>query len=275
MIPPYASRDMTNSVSILRFQRAALAVACAGLWMGGVLAQEAGAESVEVRELRAALQVAQDQAEAARKRADEAESQRRALVESLAEAVRVSEEQTAAARETELKLQALGVDLVTREENSLEQRLLKAVRDLDIAQQELDRRSGAIRRLAESFLTTLKAAPQLDKKVRAEAEASLAAANAALAPVAEAVSDPADLAQAQVVSIDAGIGLVVFDAGRRSGLRVGTPVAVLRGDRPLYSALVVDVRDTIAGAVLQDRLADAGEVEVGDGIRLLPEQNAL
>jgi hypothetical protein len=56
---------------------------------------------------------------------------------------------------------------------------------------------------------------------------------------------------------------------------VGTPVAVLRGERTLYSALVVDVRDTITGAVLQERLGDSGDVEVGDGIRLLPENNPL
>jgi hypothetical protein len=71
------------------------------------------------------------------------------------------------------------------------------------------------------------------------------------------------------------LGLIVFDAGRQSGLRVGTPVTVLRGDRPLYSALIVDVRDSLSGAVLQDRMADAGDVEIGDGIRLLPEQNTL
>jgi len=77
------------------------------------------------------------------------------------------------------------------------------------------------------------------------------------------------------VSIDSSIGLVVFDAGRASGLRVGTPVTVQRGERPLYSALVVDVRDSIAGAVLQDRFADSGDVEIGDGIRLLPEKKPL
>jgi hypothetical protein len=267
---------MTLRPSIQRLVRAALAVAVAGAWLGGSAgAQEAKEETVEVRELRAALKVAQDQAAAERKRADEAEAQRKALVQSLAEAVRVSEEQTAASRETELKLQALGVDLISRDGNSLEQRLLKSVRDLDIAQQEIERQSNAIRRLSESCLKVLKAAPSLDAKVRAEAESTLAAANAALAPLAKPKDGPADLSGARVVSVDSSIGLVVFDAGRPTGLRVGTPVTVLRGERPLYSALVVDVRDAIAGAVLQDRLGDSGDVEVGDGIRLLPEQNPL
>ncbi len=187
---------------------------------------------MEVRELRAALKVAQDQAAAERKRADEAEAQRKALVQSLAEAVRVSEEQTAASRETELKLQALGVDLISRDGNSLEQRLLKSVRDLDIAQQEIERQSNAIRRLSESCLKVLKAAPSLDAKVRAEAESTLAAANAALAPLAKPKDGPADLSGARVVSVDSSIGLVVFDAGRPTGLRVGTPVTVSVANAP-------------------------------------------
>jgi hypothetical protein len=220
-------------------------VAIAGACLvGSVGAQEVKEETVEVRELRAALKVAREQVELGRMQAEETEAQRKALVESLAEAVRVSEEQTAASRETELRLQALGVDLISRDGNSLEQRLLKAVRDLDIAQQEIERQSSALRRLGESCLKVLNSAPSLDAKVR-------------------------------VVSIDRSIGLVVFDAGQSAGLRVGTPVAVLRGERTLYSALVVDVRDTITGAVLQERLGDSGDVEVGDGIRLLPENNPL
>ena len=262
--------------SIQRLVRPALAVAIAGACLvGSVGAQEVKEETVEVRELRAALKVAREQVELGRMQAEETEAQRKALVESLAEAVRVSEEQTAASRETELRLQALGVDLISRDGNSLEQRLLKAVRDLDIAQQEIERQSSALRRLGESCLKVLNSAPSLDAKVRAEAEASLAASNAALAPLAKAKDDSAGLDGARVVSIDRSIGLVVFDAGQSAGLRVGTPVAVLRGERTLYSALVVDVRDTITGAVLQERLGDSGDVEVGDGIRLLPENNPL
>lgn len=257
-----------------RLRRPALAVAAVALWTGAV-AQDKAVEAVEIQELRVALRMAQDQHEAEKGRADTLESQRQALVESLAEAVRVSEEQTAAARETELKLQALGVDLLNRDENSLEQRLLKAVRDLDISQQEKERQSVALRRIAETCLKLLEGAPGIDAKTRAEAEASLAAANQALAPADQPTDGPVDLSKSRVVSIDEGIGLVVFDAGRKSGLRVGTPVAVLRGERALFSALVVDVRDSISGAVLQDRLAESGEVEVGDGLRLLPEQNPL
>jgi hypothetical protein len=257
--------------------RPALAAAVASMCLfvsGRGQAQDAVA-AVEVKELRAALSVAQEQAEGFRERAETAEAQRRALVESLAEAVRVSEEQMILARDTELKLQALGVDLIARDENALEQRLLKAVRDLDIAQQEIERRGAAVRGLSESLLTVLKSSDAVSQADRSRAESALAAANEALAGSASAESDTPDLADARIVSIDSAIGLVVLDAGRRTGLRVGTPVALLREDRPIFSALVVDVREGISGAVLQDRLGEAAEVEIGDGVRLLPEQNPL
>ena len=254
---------------------AALGLACLlGMGRGH---GETGAEeaSVELRELRAALALAQEQAEASREAAENAEAQRRALAESLAEAVRVSEEQAALVRETELKLQALGVDLIAQDENSLEQRLLKAVRDLDIAQQQIERRDTALRRLSESLLSLLNASDGISQGDRKRAESALAAANEALAdPQAEGGGTP-ELGDARVVSLDSSVGLVVFDAGRRSGLRIGTPVALLRGERPIYSALVVDVREGLAGAVLQERMGDADEVEIGDGVRLLPEQNPL
>jgi hypothetical protein len=269
---------MILSRSVTRSLCSAFAVAVSGLLACGTLvAQDGGSgESVEVRELRAALRLSQDQFAAEQKRAGDIESQRKILVESLSEAVRVSEEQMISSRETQLKLQAFGIDLFTQDDNSLEQRLLKAVRDLDIAQQEVERQSAAIAQLSESFMKVLKSVPQLSDERRVEAEAAIAAAGAVITPkVGDVAGSGDDISRARVVSIDNGVGLVVFDAGRRSGIRVGTPVTVLRGDRPIYSAMIVDVRDSISGAVLQDRMADGGEVEVGDGIRLLPEQKTL
>jgi hypothetical protein len=271
---------MMLSRSIISPVCSALAVAVTALLVGGGMAAQDGGtgESVEVRELKAALLLSREQFAAEQRRGGEIEAQRKVLIESLSEAVRVSEEQMASSRETQLKLQAFGVDLFTKGDNSLEQRLLKAVRDLDIAQQEIERQSAAISQLSESFMKLVKSAPQLSEAQRAEAEAAIASAGKARpsrAVNSDGAADTDDLSKAKVVSIDSGVGLVVFDAGRRSGVRVGTPVTVLRGDRPIYSAMIVDVRDSISGAVLQDRMADGGEVEVGDGIRLLPEQKTL
>lgn len=258
---------MRMPASITLAFRSVLAVAVAGLCAGFVTAQDGAGESLEIRELKAALAVSQTQLA-------EAESQRKALVEGLAEAVRVSEEQMLEARETKLKLQAFGVDLFTKEENSIEQRLLKAVRDLDISQQEGARRETALHELSEAFLKYIQATSDAPEAERSAAQNAINQASAAMAAPVERVAS-GDISDSQVVSFDSGIGLVVFDAGRQEGLRVGTPIVVLRDDEPIYSAMIVDVRDSISGALLQEKVADISDVAVGDGIRLLPNQLSL
>lgn len=267
---------MRYSRHLTHMQRAAYAVVMSGVWAVGLSAQsEPSVESIEVKELKAALELSQHQLAVEQKRSADLETQRKTLVESLSEAVRVSEEQMVSARETELKLQAFGVDLFTRDDSSIEQRLLKAVRDLDIAQQEIERRTSAILQLSEAFLKVLNASPGLADKDKAEAEAAIAAANEALSAAPAEGEEVADVSKSRVISVDSSVGLIVVNAGRRSGIRVGTPIAVLRGEKPVYSAMVVDVRDSISGAVLQDRMVAEGDVEVGDGIRLLPVQRNL
>ena len=249
----------------------AVAVAFAGLCFDVVVAQGA---SVKEQELKAALAVSQQKNATLQEQLEKAELQRKDLVKALAEAVKSSEQQVAASREMQLKLQAFGVDLFTKEEGSLEQRLLKAVRDLDISQQELERRTKQLHTLSESFLKYVQATPKAAEGDRAAAMASIEAAGKALKDIADA-EPVADVADSQIVSIDQEIGLIVFDAGREAGVRVGTPIAVLRGERPICTAMIVDVRDAISGAVLQDRLDPSENVSVGDGIQLLPNQPNL
>ncbi|MEM7697880.1 MAG: hypothetical protein AAF236_05690, partial [Verrucomicrobiota bacterium] len=138
-------------------------------------------ESTSEKELRVALSLARQENERLRLEALRSEAQRKELAKSLAEAVRVSEEQLLANRETQLQLQAFGVDLLTRDENSLEQRLLKAVRDLDIAQQQIDQQSGAVHQLSEVLLETITAHSEISSEQKAKALAAIETANGALA----------------------------------------------------------------------------------------------
>jgi len=234
-------------------------------------AQSGGSDDIQVKELKAALSLAQERNRALREQLERSEAQRKALAEKLAEAVRISEEQMAQSREIEKKLQAFGVDLFTRDEQSLEQRLLRSVRDLDIAEKELERRKDQIRKLSESYLEFINATPGVDSDLKGRAMAAIDEAGDALSPIASGeVAE--DVSDSRVVSLDPEIGLVVFNAGHATGLRVGTPVSILRKDTPIFSALVVDVRESISGAVLQDRLSEGVEVAVGDGVRLLPNE---
>ncbi|HRX56607.1 MAG TPA: hypothetical protein P5016_18980, partial [Verrucomicrobiales bacterium] len=76
------------------------------------------------------------------------------------------------------------------------------------------------------------------------------------------------ISQGRVVSVDPKIGLVVLNLGQTSGMRVGMPLAVYREDRAVGSILVVDVRDSIAGALVRERSQSGEDVKVGDRVEL-------
>ena len=68
-------------------------------------------------------------------------------------------------------------------------------------------------------------------------------------------------------------GLIILNIGKKSGVRVGMPLRILRADQLIGSALVVDVRESITGAVLQKIAAEGEDVKVGD--RIEPEAQQL
>lgn len=221
--------------------------------------------SPEVIELREGLKVSQQQVAAL-------QQQNEALKQSVAEATRVSEEQLLKATQLQEKLEALGVDLLAPGRDNLEQRLLKAVRDLDIMRQESERQRKAVHQLSEAFLKYLAATEKAPQKDREEASRAITAAGDSLRDLSPREDLALPLERSQVVSFDDKLGLVVVNAGRKSGVRVGTPIMVDRADRPIYTALIVDVREAISGALLQEDLAKAGPVKVGDQVRPLATQ---
>lgn len=55
----------------------------------------------------------------------------------------------------------------------------------------------------------------------------------------------------KILEINEELGIAVLKAGRRQGMRPGLQFAVMRGDRAVAMLRVIDVRETIAGAVLE------------------------
>ncbi len=234
----------------------------AGVCLGPRVGRSQGEESPEVLELRAALEMT-------RARLAESEQKRQQLIESLAESVRVSEEKAFAAQQMQEKMEAFGVDLFRSSEDSLEQRLLKAVRDLDIARQESERQRRSLHDLSEAFLRYLAATPDAAALERDAAELAISKASQSLSDLVENEAPARRLENSRVVSVNPEIGLVVLDAGRKGGVRVGTPVTVNRDENPIFTALVVDVRESVSGALLQERVGEVGQARVGDRVRPL------
>jgi hypothetical protein len=69
----------------------------------------------------------------------------------------------------------------------------------------------------------------------------------------------------QVVDVNRGLGLVVFDAGRAGGQKKNDLVFVMRGRDAVARARVVDVREHITGAQIEEVLQSGGP-ERGDRV---------
>ena len=239
-------------------------------------------DSLEVRELKTAVAVLKKQLEVERERnagrppapGEENDLQKQALAESLAESNRVAEKLRTDYEELLLRMASLGVDLLKPDPKSLEQRLLKAVRERDLAEQEKEKLAGQLLRLSEVAGNFSRSAISGDENLRGFLEEQVEQASRVLGlTTAAPVRDNAlSLSEGQVVSVDPEIGLIVLNVGRESGVRIGMPFQILRADRPVGTALVVDARDTVSGAVLQSLVAAGDDAKVGDRIKPQTQQ---
>ena len=138
----------------------------------------------------------------------------------------------------------------------LEQRLLKAVSDLELARAETRRLSDQLLALAETSLRYSKSAVSTEPAARLELETQLRSTNENLAvlaaPAPQAQPNAAALLGGSVVAIKDDLALLVLNIGRLHGVRPGMPVKIVRDDRILARALVVDVRERVCGALLSD-----------------------
>jgi hypothetical protein len=76
------------------------------------------------------------------------------------------------------------------------------------------------------------------------------------------------LTDASVVEVKPEFALVVANIGRDAGVRVGMPFQVWRGNRRVGEVRVIDVRDRISGAVIQNLVSEEDSIKTGDRLRV-------
>ena len=84
----------------------------------------------------------------------------------------------------------------------------------------------------------------------------------------EAQAVDATISDAAAVSVADDLALVVMNIGAKQGVKIGMPFQVIRGDHIVGSVRVVDVRDKIAGAVIQNLTSDKDRIKVGDRLKV-------
>lgn len=219
----------------------------------------AGTLSSEMEELRRQLAVQRESM--------------KALMDSLAASNAEAELFRRKYSELQLRMEALGLSAASKDKSKLEQRLLSAVSDLQLTQAERDEYRDQMLRLSEAMLNLLKSSTGGDAKARMELEAQLRSTNGLVAKAAEPVQAPGTLMDGNVISLKDEWSLVVGNLGEKQGVKIGMPLRVVRDDRVIATLRVVDVRQKICGAVVQEVGSSKEKIKVGDRLQADARQN--
>ena len=228
--------------------------------------------NIEFSEAKMTLQSVTEENSAMRAKLRLAQEQVKSLTDSLAIANSEAEVFKRESRELKLRMEALGIESAGTDKAKLEQRLLKAVSDLKIVQDEKDKVADQLVRMSEAVLRFLKSAVSTDAEARLALETEMRGASEALGLPGQATAEtqamPATLTDAMVISVKEEFALVVANLGTRHGVKIGMPFQVWRGENLVGHVRVVDVREKIAGAVIQDLNSNKDIVKVGDRLRV-------
>lgn len=257
------------------FQLAVVTLSLFGALAGGLSAapkRSLSESEIESAEARATLDKSIESNQKLREKLALSEAAAAKLSESVALANSEAEVFRRQTAELKLRLEALGVDGAEGSSTKLEQRLLKAVSDLRIAEEERKKLSDALGGLSESALRFVKTASNSDADTRLSLEGQLRHSNEVLGGTPEGTQEGvgvnATLTEGMVMAYKDELALVVANLGARQGVKVGMPFEVIRDEKVIATIRIVDVRQKIAGALIQNLNSEGERIQVGDRLKI-------
>jgi hypothetical protein len=250
--------------SNIRSFKALLLIAAMASGACGVRAQQAFDKSIEVQELQSTLLIAGERAKTLETQLAAAREQNAALVQSTAAANAEAGQLRESYERLRGLLEGLGIGALENSTDQVQERLLTALSDLRLADDQRKKASEALMTLAEATLAFVKTAQSTDEAAKKNLESAIEKTEAALRG-----SNPGDAAakslhEARVVSLKSELGVAVLDVGTRDGVKAGMPFEIYREDKPIAKVLVTEVRKSVSGAVIQEIMNDKDPVQVGD-----------
>ena len=198
----------------------------------------------------------------------------KALTSSLAESNAAAELFRRKYSDLQLQMEALGLVSANKDRAKLEQRLLAAVSDLQLAQKERDEYRDQMLRLDEAVLCYLKTSQSADAKARMDVETQLRSVDKLVTKSANAPDLPKpSLMDGSVISVKDEWSFVVGNLGEKQGVKIGMPMRVMRGDKRIATLRVIDVRQRICGAVIQEMDSKKDRIKVGDRLQVDAQPN--
>lgn len=174
-----------------------------------------------------------------------------------------------------LRMEALGIGVVAGESRKLEQRLLAAVNQLRATTLEKSKLSEALVRLTEAAGLYVKAGSGQNADLRLTLESELRNSNSALLVESITSCEPLHaptLKGGRIIGVNESLSLVVINVGFSAGVKNGMPMRVARGQKMLGNIRVVDVREKLAGAVIQDLTSETESLKIGDNVNVAAGQ---
>lgn len=243
------------------------APALLALVAGGSARAQADAR-IEVQELKTTLQVSAAQIQELERNLAKCREQLKSLSESLANATGDGQQTREAYEKLRLQMEGLGVAALDSTRTELQQRLLTALSDLRILEGHRRVLTVALMELSEASLGFAKTVSGGEATARENLNKCLAAAERAASGTrlnaASGAPDNGTLDNARVVSFKDDLGIAFLNIGSRQGAHPGMPVSIYRKDKPVARALVVEVRQGVCGAVVQELVSKDEPVRVGD-----------
>jgi hypothetical protein len=174
----------------------------------------------------------------------------------------------------QLQMEALGLASANKDRAKLEQRLLAAVSDLQLAQKERDAYRDQMLRLDEAMLCYLKTSQSADAKARMDVETQLRSIDKLVTKSTNApdLAEPS-LMNGSVISVKDEWSFVVGNLGEKQGVKIGMPMRAMRGDKRIATLRVIDVRQRICGAVVQEMDSRKDRIKVGDRLQVDAQPN--
>lgn len=167
--------------------------------------------------------------------------------------------------ELNARIESFGTD-------SADERVIKLLNELRIAVAEKSKSRDALVSLTEvatrCSLQIVGVDSQTEVELRAVIQEAEGVLGLPLKSEGTSAAVQAVVGDSLIVSIKEDVGLIVLNVGLHHGARLGMPFEVLRNSNVIGTIRIVDVRDKISGALIQN-LSKNETAKVGDHLRMI------
>ena len=186
------------------------------------------------------------------------------LKASLVAAQKRADESSSKLDEINLRLEALGSGLL----DGGDDRLVKAVSDLEVMATKLKQMEEAALALSSSTQNYLSAAIAADPEARVEVETRVRDLDIVigLRELPQKDRKLGNLQSADVVAVDSESGAVVVNVGKKESAVVGMSFEVYRNDTKVGEAVVASIRSDVSGLLITDLENEQDPVRRGDRV---------